>query len=210
MTARIAHFITVLAETKPEEVSQPSLQEIRAQGEKLIEAGLKIHASVQNTTDVKKALNLVNEGYIKMDCYMRRAPEVNVHHPPVFDEVPTAYLPTFVSKNDGMKNDLFKFLENQKRKLGAHLLDDLPINDILNRFDCPKCIGQCRVQSARTSSLKFRKQTWADEPLIVPCVTECSRKLSLFEISDFNYVSSFYILFFMFLIQLRIVYYKIF
>lgn len=188
-TAKIARLMNVLAETKLEDVTQPSLEKIREEGDKQIETAFKMCSSVRDVSEVQEALEMVNEGFAKVDCFMRRSPEMNVRHLPVFEKVPQKYFPAFVQDDPVLRNEMFALLDQQKRKLGAHFLDNLPIERILDRSDCPQCTGDCLVQSARPSSFAFRKQTYTDAPLIVPCVTEASRKLKLLVISDFSYVS---------------------
>jgi hypothetical protein len=188
----IARLLNILMNARLKDVSQLSLEEIRDLGKTEIRSGLAMCSSLQTMTEVHAALDLVKNGYAKLECYMTRSSEINVHDVPVFDKVPKEYWPKSVVRDLDKKRYVLDFLNEQKKKLGMYLLDNVS-PELFNRYDCPECTGNCPIQLARFPSISYRRQTTIDEPLIVPCVTQETKKLKLYEISDFHYVSCFLI-----------------
>lgn len=142
-------------------------------------------------------LESLKEGYSKVRCVLRRAGNVNPNNPPELIVFPRYLQRTSAAKDPELVRQANILFYGQFADYVHHLNDGLRKARAYERADCeyPACPGNCKVQRARESTLKFHAPSQFPKTLVVPCISEKTRFFGLYQLTTYNYVSCVSILF---------------
>jgi hypothetical protein len=142
----------------------------------------------RNVTEVKNVLQETVDRYEDVECFLETYRRESVD-PPTFSEIPESY---HIHRNDEIERETKTLVEEAYVKLGEHLLDYAEQRGILSTPDCPNCIGDCSVHRSRKSTIRLSDESMFEkQSIVIPCITNETKKLTKYAISEVRCVSSF-------------------
>lgn len=179
-------LVRILWNTDPMSVKPQTWHEIRDEGmNKVKEATAKKH-SVRSVPEALAEIERAKSGYAEVSFFLDRCPEKSTCVSPQLSPVPKKFHRNG-TQSKKLRKQGEKLIEVAYEDVGRHLFGNIERKGLLNDALCSGCTGNCYVQRLPLSSIEFTNVP--DEVLIVPCISEQTKKLPRFEIRTFDFVS---------------------
>jgi hypothetical protein len=183
---RLRHLLTI----DTSRLSEKTLLVLRAEGEAEIKEALAQRENVETLERGLELLDMVKGGYTKLSCFLKRVQTAS-KDPPQLHKFGKKFHELGAEKSTKLRKQGTTIVNKAWVKLWEHLVDGLHKKRVFDRFDCPNCVGDCAVQNAHTSTIRFHEPTTSavGDTEIIPCVTNETRSLPQYTIRTVRYVS---------------------
>lgn len=186
---RLRHLLTIDTST----LSEKTLVVLRAEGEGEIKKALGERENVKTIEKGLELLDRIRGGYTKLSVFLKRVETVGSKDPPQLHKFGKKYHEPGAENSKKLCRQGKSIMTKAWTKLWDHLVDGLHKKKVFDRFDCPNCVGECAVQKASTSTIRFHEPTTSalGDMEIIPCVTNETRSLPLYAVRTLHYVSTY-------------------
>lgn len=188
---RLRNLLTVNSAS----IAPQTLNAIREEARTEIKEALAQSDSVKSVQDGLRLLGTIDSSFTKLTCYLDRIQLVNSNDPPDIKRMARKYSAPTAKNDPALVAQGKQVIQKNWKVLCTHLVDNLHLKKIrgvkvFDRHDCPGCIGDCVVQRARTTTIRFHEPSAHDpeENEIIPCITAGTIKIPKFSIVDIRYV----------------------